>query len=70
MGIYPYINFKLLKDMPNGNRRKRGIRRAGSSVCKCPRCGHSEPHRRGIPCFDLKCPKCGTPMRGENCIDE
>ena len=55
--------------MPNRNGRGRGVR-AGSNVCKCPKCGHTEPHTRGVPCTQTKCPKCGTPMRGENCIDE
>lgn len=30
--------------------------------CVCPSCGARAVHRAGIPCFDLKCPKCGTPM--------
>jgi hypothetical protein len=30
--------------------------------CVCPICGHREPHKRGTPCFDLKCPKCGNAM--------
>lgn len=31
-------------------------------VCKCPSCGHTIPHGRGKPCYDLSCPKCGTKM--------
>jgi hypothetical protein len=30
--------------------------------CVCPSCGEKAPHRQGTPCFDLKCPKCGTKM--------
>lgn len=30
--------------------------------CICPQCGQREPHGRGVPCFALKCPKCGTTM--------
>jgi hypothetical protein len=30
--------------------------------CVCPSCGHKEPHVVGQPCYQKKCPKCGTPM--------
>ena len=30
--------------------------------CICPRCGLREPHKPGIPCFQTKCPQCGSPM--------
>jgi hypothetical protein len=30
--------------------------------CFCPNCEHREPHQRGVPCYDKKCPKCGSPM--------
>ena len=30
--------------------------------CLCPQCGHREPHERGAPCTQKKCPKCGTAM--------
>jgi len=48
-----------------GSRPGRGL--GGSMVCRCPKCGHSEPHKRGIPCFARSCPKCGTRMVGANC---
>jgi predicted Fe-Mo cluster-binding NifX family protein len=37
---------------------------AGGPVgtCLCPECGHREPHERGAPCTQKKCPKCGTTM--------
>ena len=30
--------------------------------CVCPNCGEKASHERGTPCFEVKCPKCGTPM--------
>ena len=30
--------------------------------CICPNCNYREPHHRGIPCFNKKCPRCGAPM--------
>lgn len=45
--------------------RGRGL--GGFMVCRCPKCGHTEPHRRGVPCSSFSCPKCGTRLRGELC---
>lgn len=46
-----------------------GQRRAGDSpttgtcgVCQCARCGHSEPHKRDVPCARKRCPECGSVM--------
>ena len=33
--------------------------------CVCPQCGQKEPHDRGVPCMQKKCPKCGTAMNRE-----
>lgn len=30
--------------------------------CVCPNCGHKEQHQRGMQCFNMKCPKCDTPL--------
>ena len=40
----------------------------GSNKCVCPKCGKEVPHgKRGTPCSQIKCPKCGTPMVGRKC---
>lgn len=40
-----------------------GGQRAGAQdLCRCPACGASVPHERGIPCFQVNCPQCGKPM--------
>jgi len=41
-------------------------RMGGSSLgvggeCVCPKCGHRAT-QRGTPCYEIKCPKCGSPM--------
>ncbi len=45
-----------------GRGRKGGVAAGPEGVCVCPQCGHSEPHERGVPCTQIKCPKCGTTM--------
>jgi len=70
--------FQEVKDMNTKGRGRgrggrgqggRGLGRIGGSFasetvgyCVCPQCGHSQPHERGFPCFELVCPKCGTPL--------
>ena len=34
-------------------------------ICRCPGCGHEQPHVRGQPCNQIKCPKCDTLMTRE-----
>ncbi|MBC7231514.1 MAG: hypothetical protein H5T74_14130 [Actinobacteria bacterium] len=50
-----------------GGRPAGGRGLGGTKVCRCPRCGYTEPHTRGIPCFTRSCPKCGARMAGANC---
>jgi predicted DNA-binding protein (UPF0251 family) len=45
----------------------RGQGLGGSEVCVCPSCKKEFPHDRGIPCMQIKCPECNTPLRGKFC---
>ena len=46
--------------------RMGGPKAAGpAGECVCPKCGHREPHMRGIPCVQQQCPKCGAAMSRE-----
>lgn len=30
--------------------------------CLCPSCNTKVPHQRGVPCYQMECPKCKTKM--------
>jgi len=30
--------------------------------CVCTKCGKTVPHKQGIPCNQMTCSECGTPM--------
>ena len=46
-----------------GGRGRMGGRGLGvGGECTCPNCGHRVTHQRGTPCYQLQCPKCGSPM--------
>lgn len=43
----------------------RGGGRGPGGNCVCPSCGEKVRHQPGSPCFEQKCPKCGTAMTRE-----
>lgn len=48
-----------------GGGRGQGMGGSGLGVtgmCVCPACGETVTHRRGTPCAQTPCPKCGTLM--------
>jgi len=47
--------------------RFRGRNQGGSKECTCPNCGYVQSHKRGVPCTEIVCPKCGTTMKGVFC---
>lgn len=40
----------------------------GTDVCICPECGYETEHDRGVPCNEMKCPKCGATMTGKGTV--
>ncbi len=48
-----------------GGRGRMGGNRPGAGPagqCLCPSCGTKVPHQVGVPCYTLKCERCGTPL--------
>lgn len=39
-----------------------GLHKGPIGECICPNCGNRQPHQPAIPCYTIKCGKCGTPM--------
>ena len=37
-----------------------------SGDCVCPKCNARTSHQRGAPCYEQKCPKCGSQMTRTN----
>ena len=49
-----------------GRGRQGGALAEGAvGICLCPKCGHREPHERGVPCVQKQCSKCGASMTRE-----
>ncbi|MGB9678512.1 MAG: 4Fe-4S binding protein [Thermoanaerobacteraceae bacterium] len=44
------------------NRQLNGSGFGPDGVCICEKCGTEVPHQRGVPCYNLRCPVCGSTM--------
>ena len=59
-GVYKMVGFGRGR---GGRGRMGGQFAAGpGGTCVCPKCKHKVPHQVGVPCYQMKCPKCGTLM--------
>lgn len=49
----------------SGRGRNQGNRQGAGPAgkCICPACGTEVDHQRDTPCYEMKCPDCGTVMR-------
>ena len=45
-----------------GRGRGGGFGIGPNGECMCPNCEYRTPHQIGVPCYNRKCPKCGTMM--------
>ena len=46
----------------NVKHRNRIKHRKNHTICVCPECEERIIHKRGIPCQEENCPKCGAKM--------
>ena len=49
----------------SGRGRGGGFGTGPGGFCVCPNCGERATHELGTPCYEQKCPKCGTAMTRE-----
>ncbi len=45
-----------------GRGRMGGTAAGAGGYCVCPKCQSRVPHQVGQPCYEMECPKCGTPL--------
>ena len=45
-----------------GGGNRPGLGAAATQNCRCPSCGHLEPHQPGVPCSQAQCSECGSQM--------
>lgn len=65
LGMRPGGGRGMGRGMGRGGGRGGRFRAGPGGYCICPSCGERVPHQLGSPCFENKCPKCGTVMTRE-----
>lgn len=48
-----------------GRGRGDGFCAGPGGCCICPNCGEKTSHQLGVPCYEQRCPECGTEMTRE-----
>lgn len=60
-GTYKMVQQRM--GMGQGRGGGRGMGFGGPAMsCVCPSCSYQSQKQRGVPCANIKCPKCGSPM--------
>ncbi len=63
-GVYKMMPGRGLGRGP-GRGRMGGFAAGPGGSCICPKCGAKDVHQIGVPCYQQKCPKCGSSMKRE-----
>lgn len=53
---------KTGQGLGKGRGQGRGSGTGTGGFCVCSKCGEKVSHQMGTPCFESKCPKCGSAM--------
>lgn len=54
--------YKMTTPRSCGRGRMGGFAAGPKGNCICPKCGFTQPHKRGQPCTEINCPECDTMM--------
>jgi GNAT superfamily N-acetyltransferase len=53
---------EYLIDIARGRGKRGGFAAGPGGYCVCPNCGEKALHQLRSPCYNERCPKCGTAM--------